>query len=296
MHAPFSLALCICTMDRPEVLRRCLASIVGGESLPDEIIVSDDSPNGEASKAVCETFVAVRYMRGPQTGLCANRNVVIRAATTDYVALLDDDALVSETFVVRAREAMSDLAENAILTGSVLERGKRIVAGDTSFWGHFTDACAGQVTNVNLNCNVFPRHAFRDVSFDEHIGYGYEDMDLCSHLMSLGFSIKYDALLMNLHMPPPQSKRVQRERLKLADRARFYTSVKRYLLWEKNIAKCAAYILLAPLHRVAHAVKVGNWWDLPCCVSDMWFALATTLRERSRLAVGLRFRARVLNG
>ena len=59
-------------MGRPEILRRCLASLCAGHLLPDEIIVSDDSRAPEAVEAVCRDFPRIRYSRGPRRGLCAN--------------------------------------------------------------------------------------------------------------------------------------------------------------------------------------------------------------------------------
>jgi glycosyltransferase involved in cell wall biosynthesis len=278
-----SLTICICTIDRPEVLRRCLDAIAAGKRRPDEILVSDDSLDGLPSRMICELYPGVRYIEGPRKGLCANRNVVISAAGGDYVTLLDDDAVVSETFVLRAYEAIRDCSEKIIITGSVIEDGKPVVAANPSFLGYFTDMRVDKRKNVNLNCNVFPKQAFSDATFDENIGYGYEDMDLCSCLVSMGYVIKFDSALTNTHLPPQKAINEKQKRFTQANRARFYTSVKRYLLWEKNLAKLLAFILVAPVHRAVHDAKTKRWYDIPHSVSDMLFAVRTSFREQAKL-------------
>ncbi len=278
-----TLTVCICTIDRPDVLDRCLAAIAAGKRQPDAVIVSDDSSDGSASGWVCSKYPLVRYMSGPRRGLCANRNVVIAEAKTDYVALLDDDAVVSGTFVSRAYELIGVNSADVILTGSVIEDGKTIVAANPSFLGYFTDTSSTLRKNINLNCNVIPRKAFSAACFDENIGYGYEDMDLCSRLTSLGYTIRYEPSLTNTHLPPVKPQREQRKRFTQANRARFYTSVKRYLLWEKSPLKLVAFVFYAPMHRFALDAKTRRWYDVPHCISDMLFALSTSVREGRRL-------------
>ncbi len=69
----------------------------------------------------------------------------------------------------------------------------------------------------------------------------------------------------------------------MRERARFYTSVKRYLLWERNFPKLLAYVVVAPAHRALHAIKTGKWFDVIPAVTDMGFAFRATLRERTEL-------------
>ncbi len=271
-------------MDRPAILRRCLESIAKGSRLPTEVIVSDDNPSGGQTREVCQQFSFVRYVQGPSKGLCANRNRVIAQAVTDYVSLLDDDAMVGEDFVVRAMAATADLPPNEILTGAVIESENRLVApANSTFLGHFGRPPTGRYKNINLNCNLFPRAAFAYASFDEQIAYGYEDMDLCSCLLACGFRIRYDPTLVNAHLPPEKAGATQRRQSLDRERARFYTSVKRYLLWERAPMKLLLFLVAAPIHRAAHAIKARLWYDVPHCLPDIAFAVRMTCREAARL-------------
>ncbi len=269
-------------MERPNELRRCLLSIMSGRAVPYEILVSDDSRDGAATAAVCAEFSLVRYSVGPRRGLCANRNAVVSRARTDYISLLDDDVVVSPDFVARALELLAELPPKTLVTGTMVDEGRPIVPGNPTFLGFFGRAPRGHYKNINLISNIFPRAAFDEARFDELIAYGYEDMDLCSRLLSKGYVIKHVPDLVNTHLPPPRTKEFARERLLMAARARFYTSVKRYLIYERSISRLAAYALLAPTHRIFHALKTRDWPDIPAAISDMGFALRAGLRERAR--------------
>jgi GT2 family glycosyltransferase len=280
---PAALSILVCTVDRPELLRRCLAAIAAGTALPAEVLVSDDSRDGAAAASVCAGFAGVRYLRGPRRGLCANRNAVIRQARTDFVSLLDDDAVVAVDFVARALAALAGLPPRTLVTGTVFETDRPVVAGNPSFLGFFGKQPDRRYENINLNCNLLPRGAFAEAGFDETIGYGYEDMDLCARLLSRGYTIRLDPALVTTHLPPRRSTALDRRRFAMAERARFYTSVKRYLLWQRKPSKLLAYLVVAPAHRALHALKTGKWFDLPHAVADMAWALRATLRERARL-------------
>lgn len=277
-----SLGILICTINRPRVLQRCLSSIAAGRVQPHEIIVSDDSPDGRETAAVCSAFPAVRYVVGPRRGLCANRNAVIRHAGADFVSLLDDDAVVSVDFVGLALAIIRTLPPRTLVTGTVIEDGQPVVPGKTSFLGFFAAATDGQIRNINLNSNLLPRSAFERARFDEMISYGYEDMDVCTRLLSQGYAIRHEASLINTHLPPPRTATVDRERFAMAGRARFYTSVKRYLLYERDLPRLLAFIFLAPVHRALHAAKTGKWFDVPNAVIDVFFAMRDGFRELAR--------------
>lgn len=202
-----SLTVCICTSGRPQELERCLESIANGTQLPIEVIVSDDSRekiNAHRIEGVCNLYPFVRYVEGPQRGLCPNRNHAICQSRTSHVSLIDDDGVVGNDFIRLAMVAIGKYPLK-IISGDVLESGKILTPPTNSTrWGHFGAALQpGELLrNVNLNCNVFPRAAFVDAAFDELLVYGYEDTDLCDRLIQSGWEIKHHPELVNQHLPP----------------------------------------------------------------------------------------------
>jgi GT2 family glycosyltransferase len=284
-----SLAILICTMNRPQELHRCLTSIGACAMQPREIVISDDSPDGTETAAVCSRFPLVRYFAGPRRGLCANRNAVIDRTAADFVSLLDDDVVVPADFMSRAFAIMARLPARTLITGTAIDAGRPVIPGNPSFLGFFGRPVNGEFKNINLICNLLPRTAFEEARFDEAIGYGYEDMDLCARLLARGYVIRHEPTLITTHLPP-RSTSSDRERFVMVGRARFYTSVKRYLLYERSLTKLAAFILAAPLHRVLHAIKARKWFDVPHALPDMWFAVRASLREQGRQRVTGAFR------
>lgn len=79
------------TRDRPELLREALQSIraLENESVRFEIIVGDNGTSPATRKAA-EEFGAI-YLQTSRSGAAAARNIAMAAATSEYIAFLDDD-------------------------------------------------------------------------------------------------------------------------------------------------------------------------------------------------------------
>jgi glycosyltransferase involved in cell wall biosynthesis len=93
MISDVRLSVALVTRNRPESLRRCLASLRAQEAQPAEIVVSDDSANPadiEITRGLANEFNAI-YRTGPRRGLYANRNFAALACTGTHVRTVDDD-------------------------------------------------------------------------------------------------------------------------------------------------------------------------------------------------------------
>ncbi len=281
-----TISLCICTRDRPAELERVLASVSAGRSLPEVVLVSDDSQAPGIAEKICSRFPFVQYLSGPRRGLCANRNAVISWAASDFICLSDDDCIISASFFSRLRELLPTLPGNTIITGDVIEDGVRIVPNNPSFLGHFRKPPNGSFRNINLNSNCFPRNALTATHFDESLIYGYEDMDLCAQLLRKGYRILHVPELRNVHAPPARAKRQERMRYSHAEQARFRTSLKRYMLWERKPHLAMLYIVVAPLHRAFHDFRRRRFADLLRIPGDVLgaslYALRSLRAERRR--------------
>jgi GT2 family glycosyltransferase len=90
--ASLRISIALVTRNRPESLRRCLASWARQSVRPAEIIVSDDS-DSEYAGAVADavTGAGARLIRGPRRGLYANRNHVALHCTGTHLLSADDD-------------------------------------------------------------------------------------------------------------------------------------------------------------------------------------------------------------
>ena len=92
------VSVIVCTVERPVLLRQCLASIADQE-LPEgyelEIVVVDNSQDGH-NRSLVGSFSAssssmVRYVHATPQGISYARNAGVQAASGDTVVFIDDD-------------------------------------------------------------------------------------------------------------------------------------------------------------------------------------------------------------
>jgi GT2 family glycosyltransferase len=114
-----SISVAVCTRNRPAELERCLESLRRLADSPEEIIVVDNAPDGDATRKVVERFPEVRYLQEANAGLSAARNSALKNACCDVVAFTDDDVIVDPEWVRHLRRAFAD-GRTMVVTGLVL--------------------------------------------------------------------------------------------------------------------------------------------------------------------------------
>jgi GT2 family glycosyltransferase len=108
----------ICTRDRPDELRRCLASLPQQTLRAHEVIVVDNASIDPRTRDVARA-AGVIYVREDRPGLDIARNTGARRATSPIVAYTDDDVLLHPAWLERLVAAF-DSPEIAAVTGLVL--------------------------------------------------------------------------------------------------------------------------------------------------------------------------------
>ncbi len=124
-YKPFpSLSVVICTRDRADLLARCLRSIQSMQrplSCPEfEILVVDNATADDSTRNVVAEFQSVRYVHEPVPGLDTARNRGLQEASGDLVALLDDDVVADQGWLLGFEEAYSENPDAAVFTGLIL--------------------------------------------------------------------------------------------------------------------------------------------------------------------------------
>ena len=120
-----SLAVVICTKDRPESLRTTLESVWSQTRVADELILIDD---GQMAPQLIEQIHqdAARYgipamiRRNPYAGLTAARNHAADISKSDVLVYLDDDVDCDRNFLLEIERLMSDSAVGGV-TATVAE-------------------------------------------------------------------------------------------------------------------------------------------------------------------------------
>ena len=114
-----ALTVLVPSRDRPERLARCLDSILACAYPADrfEIVVVDNAPATDATRALVAGYDRVRYVREDAPGSASARNAGLRTITTELVAMTDDDVLVDAHWLTEVARAFAAHPAAAAMSG-----------------------------------------------------------------------------------------------------------------------------------------------------------------------------------
>jgi glycosyltransferase involved in cell wall biosynthesis len=119
-----AVTVAICTKDRPDLVERCLTSLGRlrrpPEAPPLDILVVDNAPGDDRTRAVVERVGGARYAVEPCVGLDFARNRALREARGELVAYLDDDVVVDRGWWLGLAAAARANPDAGAYTGLVL--------------------------------------------------------------------------------------------------------------------------------------------------------------------------------
>ena len=208
-----AVAVAISTRDRPTALRRCLRSLLGGTSTPDEVAVADQSDEPDTRRVVDELHdegLPVRYLRARPGGLGVSQNDAIGATASPVVAVIDDDCVADEEWLERVATAFEADPALALLGGRVLPLGppaaglyavsSRVSAEPRTFEGGAMPWDVGSGNNFAVRRDWFEKIG----GCDERLGPGAPlrgglDMDLFHRLLRAGGDARYEPGVVVLH-------------------------------------------------------------------------------------------------
>lgn len=166
------------TCQRPDSLAHCLRALPADA----RVIVSDDSPTPDP-----------RWLAGPRRGPAANRNHGARAATSEWIAFIDDDCEPQPGWLDALAAASSDAD---VIEGRTLAPG----ATDSPFEEHVENERGGSLWSCNL---AVRRAAFEQLGgFDEDFAEaGGEDMEFAWRVARAGLRVRFAPQAL-VHHPP----------------------------------------------------------------------------------------------
>jgi len=228
-----SVAVVICTYNRPLLLDRCLRRIQQIDYPDFSVVVVDSAPKSSEAKLLAARYGA-NYEVSPLKGLSRARNIGTRATEADIIAYLDDDMIPHTGWLRSLIEELSD-KDVVAATGPVLTLefadsidGDLRAQVDWGPWGPhrfhidrsspqwFERTCFGGIGNGNF---ALRRDGFDEIrGFDERIGRGAaissgEEHYAYFRLVEFGFKIAYSPQAIVFHPSPLMTREALQKRL-----------------------------------------------------------------------------------
>ncbi|MFW6068522.1 MAG: glycosyltransferase family 2 protein [Chloroflexota bacterium] len=213
------LTVAVCTRDNPQNLAHCLARLLALRRLetetPFQIIVVDNAPSTEETKALVASRPAIRYIREPRPGLNFARNRALQEATGELLAFIDDDVIVDRYWLRGLSWALARHPDAGAVTGLVLpseleteaqilfekrggfEKSFETIRYGSSLPGHPFYPCIGG--KFGTGCNMaFRRQVLLELGgFDEALDTGAPlpgggDTDIFYRVVRAGYPLIYE--------------------------------------------------------------------------------------------------------
>jgi len=281
----FDVTVCICTRNRAVDVTRAIRSVQCSTRRAWQIVVSDDSTD-DVTKQALKTFGRdIEFLEGPRRGLCANRNNALRSVTGTHVLFIDDDVVLSPYFLDEIAGALVSLEESSrahvIVTGLERNNGRVVYPRDQVFWGsqsrHYR--LEDRLRTVVINATVFPATLFDEITFDENLIYGYDEVDVTSQAIGRGYQLVLCPQAINDHYPAATNRDYYAP---FVDASRLYVTFKRYWFVEHRRFKALCFAILAPLHLFASKARRDPKTAFPKVFKSTRLALSYLQRLQKR--------------
>jgi len=264
-----SVAVVICTHNRPAALERCLIELQQSNEPACSVIVVDSAPQSPDAQSVAVRY-GVRYVLSPLKGLSRARNIGTRTTDADIIAYLDDDMVPHARWL---NSLIAEFADRDVMasTGPVLNLelsdgsdvdlqlavelaplGCDRFQVDQSSRQWFERTNFGGIGDGNF---ALRRSAFEKIAgFDERLGRGAtidtsEEHYAYFKLVQNDFKIAYSPRAIVFHPILPVSRDILQKRT--ADTVAFAT----FLAWHHP-----AYAWRVAKFLLEGAFRVRRWW------------------------------------
>lgn len=255
-----SVAVVVCTRDRPDQLRSCLDALLQLRTRPAEIVVVDNAPSDDRTADVCRGL-PVRYVREDTAGQARARNRGIVETTADLVAFTDDDCTPGPGWLDGLAASFADplvMAVTGYVVPAELEHPAQFLfethygfgrATERSIIDPFLTGAVRGAAKAGAGANmIFRREVFREVGlFPEEFGPGTparsgDDKYYFYKLLAAGFRI------------------VQEPSREVGHRHRADDDALRRIMSDYGTSEFAYALRCLVRHRELPALLIVAWW------------------------------------
>jgi cellulose synthase/poly-beta-1,6-N-acetylglucosamine synthase-like glycosyltransferase len=251
------VSVVIPTYLRPEMLLKCVESILAGSRRPDEIVVvgrEGDRQTREAIEnieAVTQPGVVIRSGWVTAPGHVPPVETGVRIASSDLVAIVDDDVMVTPEWLSSLVPHFAD-PNVGVIGGRVLLHGEPLPKlkgkpGRVSWYGkHWANLgsmggdASFQVDSVMEGNSIWRRELLVSLefdpilNFDDAVMYG---LDLCFQAKERGYKLLYEPRALAYDHAAPRAPELDRQRrgprLFCLCRNHTYIILKRVSFWRR---------------------------------------------------------------
>lgn len=256
------LTIAILTRNRPDFLATALRALAASEVAPDDVIVSDDSAESFVvrNRALVEAAPLARYTRGPQRGLGANENHIVRCLVPEsqWVIFNGDDAHLPPGFIGELHRLLDKYdGQHVVPTGSEVRNGVWVQPQNLSFLGfqnvQYESYDSGStVETVVVQATPFPAAELANLRWLEVSAYGYDEVDMAAKLRRLGWRFAYEPTLWLHHDQAEAGREAYPRSVQVA---RLYFRLRAWSVYKRRPAHLLAFALIAPLHLLVGGIK-----------------------------------------
>lgn len=201
------VSVIILSYNHPDLLKKTIESVVNRSFYPNmEIIIVDNNSDSE-TKSLLNKYKHLPNFKiifnNENYGFAKGNNIGLKAATGDYLILLNNDVIVTPGWISRLlfHVQKSNVGLVGPVTNSIGNEAKINIVYDSDNQSqlesaalNYTSAHWGETLNVNniaAFCWIMSRHTYNKVGdLDERFGMGmFEDDDYCKRIKKLGLEI-----------------------------------------------------------------------------------------------------------
>jgi len=274
------ISVCICTYQRPYLLRKLIESIDSQSTeniFTFNIIVVDNDRKRTAKEIVagclkeCQTEIS--YAVEERQNISLARNKAIESASGDLIAFIDDDEIPDKFWLLTLYKAMEKYKADAVM-GPVfpiyqVKPPKWVIKGKffqrpTYKTGFINDWTKGRTGNLLIKKSLFDSTG---IYFDPRFGRGGEDQDLTRRMMGRDFRFVWCNVAIAHEIIPPARWRLKNMIRKAFDRGKMSSQYpgSKFIMASKSISAISAYALSLPFLLILdyqlfieYLVKIGD--------------------------------------
>lgn len=209
------VSVLIGSRNRPNVLFRCLDSILSQDYPDFEVLVLDDASDQVDLCQVLRKQFSDSHMRclrsDVQLGVAGGRNRLMVEATGDILCFIDDDAYFESSNAVARFVDVFQSNEKIGIVASKVEDHRQdcndLLVPFSKRWRKRRPNITEQAQDVSYylgTCHAIRREVLEQCGmYAEGLMYGGEELDLSYRVIDAGYRIYYEPTIVAIHHPQP---------------------------------------------------------------------------------------------